>query len=62
MTNKEIREALNKAGLRQWELAEMMNISEFTLSRKMRMEFPEDMKQHILEIIRNHMQKGAVTE
>ena len=57
----EIREALKEADLKQWELAQMLNISEFTLSRKMRTELPEDMKQKILELIHGH-KKGAVTE
>lgn len=62
MTNKEVREAMKAAGLKQWELADLVGCSENTMYRKLRTELPEDMKQHLLEVIRNHKQKGAVTE
>ena len=58
MKNEEIRTALKEAGLKQWELADMMDISEFTLSRKLRSELPEDMKQHLLELIHEHQEGG----
>lgn len=61
MTNREIREAMKAADLKQWELAGLMGCSENTMYRKLRTELPEDMKQHLLEVIRNH-RKGAVTE
>ena len=57
MKNHEIREALKASGMKQWELAEQLNVSEFTFSRKLRTELPEDEKQKILEII-NDFQKA----
>lgn len=51
MANYEIRNALNRKGLRQWELAELLGITEFTLSRKLRKELPDDEKKKILDII-----------
>ena len=62
MANTEIREAMKKAGVAQWQLADLVGCSENTIQRKLRKELPEDMKQHLLEVIRNHKQKGAVTE
>lgn len=49
--NHVIREALKASGMKQWELAEQLNVSEFTLSRKLRKEFSEDEKQKILKLI-----------
>lgn len=59
MKNNEIREALKAADLKQWELAEMMGISEFTLTRKMRTELPPELKERILKLIQDYQQKGG---
>lgn len=53
MKNNEIREALKEANMKQWQLAELLHISEFTLSRKLRKEIPEDEKREIISLIRN---------
>jgi predicted transcriptional regulator len=49
--NCEIRTELLRVGMKQYELAELLGITEFTLSRKLRKELPDDEKQRILEII-----------
>lgn len=49
--NKEIREALKAAGLKQWKLGELLGCSESTVYRKLRKELPEDEKQKILKMI-----------
>lgn len=51
MKNVEIRSAYMLAGIKQWQLAEAMGISETHLSRKLRKELPQEEKQTILEII-----------
>ena len=51
MRNHEIKDALKEANLKQWQLAELLQISEFTLSRKLRNELPEADKKEILEVI-----------
>ena len=51
MKNVEIRSAYMLAGIKQWQLAEAMGISETHLSRKLRKELPQEEKQNILEII-----------
>lgn len=53
MKNEMIRKALKDSGMKQWELAEMLGISEFTLSRKLRNELPQEEKERILNLIRN---------
>lgn len=52
MKNYEIRVELMKREMKQYELADLLGISEWTLSRKLRTELPDDEKQRILDIIR----------
>lgn len=53
MKNMEIREALKDYRVYQYELADALGITEFTLSRKLRKELPDDEKQRILRIIKD---------
>lgn len=49
--NQEVREALHNKGMKQWELADMLGISEFTLTRWLRKELTEDKKELLLKAI-----------
>lgn len=40
--------------MKQYELAELMGIHDFSLSRKLRHELPEDEQARIVSIIKNH--------
>ena len=51
MSNFEIRQAMKKNRLYNYEVAAAIGISEFTLSRKMRNELDENEKKKILEVI-----------
>lgn len=51
--NTIIRRALFDAGMRQWQLAELLGITEFTLSRKLRHELPEEEQIRIVDLIRS---------
>ena len=51
MQNKQIKDALKKTGLRQWQLAKRLGVSESVLSRNLREELPEEEKKRILKII-----------
>ena len=51
MMNKLIKDALEKHDLKQWELAELMGINEFSLSRKMRHELPKEEQLKIVSLI-----------
>lgn len=53
MNNLEIRQAMKERRMFNYELAELMGISEFTLSRKLRNELPQEEKERILNLIRN---------
>lgn len=51
MANIEIRNALKKKRMFNYELAELLGVTEWTLSRKLRKELPPEEKQKILDII-----------
>ncbi len=51
MRNKEIRDAMKQKGITQWQLGELLGVSENTVNRKLRKELPEDEKQKILRVI-----------
>lgn len=53
MKNKVIRKVLKDSGMKQWELAEKLGISEFTLSRKLRNELPQEEQERLLNLIRS---------
>lgn len=56
-TNKRIRIAMAESGIKQWELARLLGMSESVLSRRLRDELPEDEQDRIVELI-----KGANRE
>lgn len=58
MKNLDIRTALKEAHLKQWQLADLLHISEFTLIRRMRKELPDSEKTKIMELIKANSQKG----
>lgn len=49
--NQEVREALQNKGMKQWELADLLGVSEFTLARWLRKELTEDKKELLLKAI-----------
>ena len=51
MKNIIIREALKNANMKHWELAELMGISHYTLSVRLRKELPEEEQERILGLI-----------
>ena len=57
-TNENIRRAMGAAGVRQWQLAESLNISEWTLSRKLRAELSDEDKEKFLKAIKE-MEAGT---
>ena len=57
MSNIDIREALDKKDVRQWEVAEEMGVSEFTFSRRMRRDVSPEYKEQILSAIRKIAEK-----
>lgn len=51
MTNLEIKELMARKRLRQYEVAKAVGVSEFTFSRWLREELPDEKKKSILETI-----------
>lgn len=51
MRNKEIREAARIHGVKLWQVAEKLGITDASFSRKLRREFSDEEKEKVLEII-----------
>ena len=49
--NMTIRHSLKEHGLKQWELANLLGVSEATVVRMFRTELPEEKQEHILSVI-----------
>lgn len=54
MNNVEIRATLKQAHMTQWQLADLLGITEWTLTRKLRKELSEEEKESILQLIWKH--------
>ena len=51
MHNQEIRAAAKIAGIKLWKIADALEMTDSTFSRKLRHELPDDEKARIIEII-----------
>lgn len=51
MANETIRKSAKTAGVPLWKVAHKLNISEPTMTRKLRLELPEDEQRRIISII-----------
>lgn len=51
MRNEQIRTVMHRSGVKQWEVAEQLGISEFTYSRWLRTELPDSKRVQILQAI-----------
>ena len=58
MSNQIIRTALEKTGMKKWQLADLMGIHHSTLSVKLRHELPEEEQRRIVKLIENHASAG----
>lgn len=58
MANEVVKNALKNAGMKQWELAELLEISEYTLCRKLRRELSDSDKEHVLTVIKQNGKGG----
>lgn len=52
MKNKKIRDTIKDRGLRQWQVADALGVSEATFVRRMRYELPPEEREHVLQIIK----------
>ncbi len=51
MANDEIKAYAKQAGVRLWEVAERLNITDVSFSKKLRYELDQDMKCRIVKLI-----------
>ena len=51
MENAQIRSRAFEKGVLLWQVAEALGISDFSLSRRLRRELPEDERERMLQII-----------
>lgn len=51
MNNIEIREAIKEAGLKHWQIADIIGVADTTFCRMLRRELPESKRQEILTAI-----------
>ena len=61
MTNQDIRNKAARAGIRLWEIAARLGMTDGNFSRKLRSELPHEEKQRILSIIHD-IQEGRENE
>lgn len=59
MCNAEIRQEMKKCGVRQWQVAEALGMSEGLLSRKMRRELDPEAKEAVLSAIDRIVSENA---
>ncbi len=59
MKNKIIKEAMWKHHKRQWQVADMLGISEQTLCRMMRYDLPEEEQQKIASVIEGESENNG---
>lgn len=53
--NRKIRSALTDTGMKYWELAKLLKISDGTLCRRLREEMPDKEQDRIVDLIRKEM-------
>lgn len=58
MANELVRNELRKSGLRQWELAGILGISEQTIYRKLRKELPANEQKQLISVIHANKKEG----
>lgn len=57
MTNQDIRAAAVAAGVKLWQVADVLGITDSSFSRKLRKELPPEEKERIFSIIQKLSQK-----
>lgn len=51
MNNKDIRNAAGSCGVRLWQIADAIGMTDSSFSRKLRKELPQEEKERILAVI-----------
>lgn len=56
--NKKVRLTLMEQGVKYYELADLMGVSEATLGRKLRKEMPEEEQQRLVKLVEEAVKNG----
>ena len=59
MVNSQIRKRATGTGVKLWEIAHALGITDSSLSRKLRLELPDDEQKRILNIIDDIQRRHA---
>jgi predicted XRE-type DNA-binding protein len=51
--NKDVRAEIKTAGVKYWQIADVLGMADGNFSRRLRKELPDDEKQKILNIIKD---------
>jgi len=51
MKNAQIRDAAKQSGVKLWEIADRLGLTDCSFSRKLRRELPDDLQARVLSII-----------
>lgn len=62
MANRDIKLAAAGAGVRMWQIADVLGILDYNFSRKLRRELPAEEKEKIFDIIRKLSAEAANNE
>ena len=62
LANSDIRSTAKTKGVRLWEIAEFLKVSDPTMTRMLRRELPNEEKQRFLSIIEEIASKRGQTE
>ena len=62
LANSDIRSTAKTKGVRLWEIAEFLNVSDPTMTRMLRRELPNEEKQRFLSIIEEIASARGQTE
>lgn len=59
MTNMKVRFAMLEHGIKQWQVAKLLNISESVFSRRLRKELSEEEQEKIITLIEERSKEYA---
>ena len=62
MNNSKVRIKMLESGFKQWEVADLLGVSESVFSRKLRNELPEEEQDKIVNLIEQSHGEHALTE
>ena len=57
--NRQIKITLAVNNVRQWELAKILNVSEMTITRRLRNELPQEEQDRICKLIEEYAKNGG---